>query len=352
MICTKRVLILCKKEMPNKRILNIVPLVFWLILIAIKLIRIIPMYEGDDLIYSIQTILITTPLDIISFSLFYFLIVPNIIRKRRLTAAIITTILFYLFYGIVWSFVYKIAGRTVGFEDSLIIYKASLGHTLLSTLYAIVLRLSVDWVNKYHQQQELEKANTITELALLRSQINPHFLFNTLNNINSFSTHDPEKTSYAIIKLSEIMRYMLYDAANEKVLLEKEIDYIKNIIALQKLRYKENDFVNFTVIGETVNIFIPPMIFLPFIENAFKHGSNSITNGIEIRLTVEGNQISFFCRNKIKELNETEKSQLGGLGIKNIKRRLELLFPDKHELKIAVENNEYLVNLKIHLNEY
>ena len=189
-------------------------------------------------------------------------------------------------------------------------------------------------------------------MALLRSQINPHFLFNTLNNINSFSTHDPEKTSYAIIKLSEIMRYMLYDAANEKVLLEKEIDYIKNIIALQKLRYKENDFVNFTVIGETVNIFIPPMIFLPFIENAFKHGSNSITNGIEIRLTVEGNQISFFCRNKIKELNETEKSQLGGLGIKNIKRRLELLFPDKHELKIAVENNEYLVNLKIHLNEY
>jgi len=212
--------------------------------------------------------------------------------------------------------------------------------------------LSVDWFNKYHKEKELEHANKITELALLRSQINPHFLFNTLNNINSFSTHDPEKTSFAIIKLSDIMRYMLYDAANEQVLLEKEIDYIDNFIALQKLRYKENDFVKFTVTGRTENLFIPPMIFLPFVENAFKHGTNSIANGIEISLNIENNKLEFKCRNKIKILTETEKSSLGGVGIKNIIRRLELLFPDKHHLNLLQEEDEYKVNLIIELDEH
>jgi LytS/YehU family sensor histidine kinase len=229
---------------------------------------------------------------------------------------------------------------------------ASYGHTILSTLYAFVLRLAVDWFYKYQRQKELEKQNSMTELALLRSQINPHFLFNTLNNINSFSSHDPEKTSYAIIKLSEIMRYMLYEASNEKVFLANEIAYINNFIALQKLRFKETDFVHFTTEGPIAGILIPPMIFLPFIENAFKHGTFSVANAIEIYLKSEKNHLTFSCKNQIKKSTETGQKQSGGLGMKNIQRRLEILFPGHHELRIREEKNTYLVELNIDLYGY
>ncbi len=336
--------------MLSKRVQAFVPLFFWFLLIAIKLIRIIPMYEGEDLIFGLNTILYTTPLDVITFSLFYYILIPNIIYKKQLTLTIGSTLLYWILYGLVWSWFYKAVGRTVNFEESVIIYKASLGHTLLYSLYAVVLRLSVDWFNKFQHQRELEKQNSITELALLRSQINPHFLFNTLNNIHSFSSHDSEKTSFAIIKLSEIMRYMLYEANGEKVLLEKEIDYINNYIALQKLRFKERDFVKFTVDGKTLNMQIPPMIFLPFIENAFKHGTSSISNAIEIYIRIHNKEIYFRCTNQIKALTETEKNQPGGLGIKNIKRRLDLLFPSSHILNIKKSNNVYFVELIIYPN--
>lgn len=338
--------------MRYKQILKFAPFIFWIILTIIKLIRIVPLLEGEGLVYSIQTILITTPLDLITFFLFYYFIIPNVIKNNRLVVNIGSTILFWISYGFIWGLVYKLVGRTVNFEESVMVYKSSLGHTLLSTLYAIVLRLSVDWFDNFQKQKELKKQNLKTELALLRSQINPHFLFNTLNNINSFSQNDPEKTSFAIIKLSDIMRYMLYEASEEKVLLNKEIEYIYNLIELQKLRYKENDFVSFKVEGDIHSKMIPPMLFLPFIENAFKHGKLSVTNGIEIYIKIEKNEIFFNCSNQIKELNDTEKEQFGGVGIKNIERRLELLFPSHYRMNISEKNNVYLVELKIQLNEY
>ncbi len=338
--------------MPSKRLLSIIPLIFWLLIIIIKLIRIIPFYEGEALKNSLVAVAITTPLDIISFSYFYFLIVPSFVQQKKILLFSFLTILFFACYGIFYSWVYYFTGQIDSYKQAIIIYKSSLGHTVLAALYAVVLGLSVDWFRKYQKEKELINANMITELALLRSQINPHFLFNTLNNINSFSTHDPEKTSYAIIKLSDIMRYMLYDAANESVLLDKEIDYISNFIALHKLRYKENDFVRFTVNGESGGIMIPPMIFLPFIENAFKHGTNTVSNGIEIKIKIESKQIDFYCRNRVKELNVTEKKLESGIGIANIKRRLELLFNQRHQLSIAEEKKEFIVNLTILLNEH
>lgn len=338
--------------MINKRTQAFIPLVFWLVIIAIKLIGVLPMYVGEVLSSRLETIVITTSLEILTFLYFYYLIIPNLLRKNRLVLNIGLALLFWCLFGIVWSLVYRYAGRTETFEESIIIYKASLGHTLLSTLYAVGLRLSVDWINKYQRQQELEKQNVKTELALLRSQVNPHFLFNTLNNIHSFSIHDPEKTSFAIIKLSEIMRYMLYEASGEKVLLENEINYINNFIALQKLRYKERDFVKFTIDGDTSNLFIPPLIFLPFIENAFKYGTSSVPNAIEIFIQVGENQIYFRCVNQMKQLNDTEKNRPGGLGIQNIKRRLELLLPLRHSLNMTMKNNVYFVELNLQLDAY
>ncbi len=338
--------------MPSKQFLRIIPLIFWLFIITIKLIRIIPFYEGEELVRSLKTISITTPLDIISFAFFYYLIVPRFIYNKQRVVYSFLAILFFAIYGLIYSSVYYLTDRIDNYSDAIMIYKSSLGHTILAALYAIVLGLSVDWFRKYQKTKELEKANLVTELALLRSQINPHFLFNTLNNINSFTTTDPEKTSFAIIKLSDIMRYMLYDASSDKVLLEKEIDYIENFISLQRLRYKENDFVKFTVEGITAGVIIPPMIFLPFIENAFKHGTVSVKDSIVIDLSIVKHRILFNCKNRVKKSVGVESENKSGLGIKNIKRRLELLYPGKHELLITEPDDDFIVNLIIDTDEY
>ena len=338
--------------MSAKRVLNVIPLIFWLFIVSIKLIGILPMYEGDSLTKALTTLVIVTPLEMISFSFFYYLIIPLLVLKKQLVLNISMSVLFILFYGFIWAWTYQITDRIHDNEGFRVVYLASYGHTILSILYAFVLRLTVDWFNKYRRQKELEKQNSLTELALLRSQINPHFLFNTLNNIHSFSIRDPEKTSFAIIKLSEIMRYMLYEASAEKVFLDMELEYIRNFIALQKLRFRENDFVRFVVEGQTVGIRIPPMIFLPFIENAFKHGTFSETNAIQIHIQSNNEQLFFSCKNQIKQRNETEKKQAGGLGMKNICRRLEILFPGHHDLKIRKEKNIYIVELNINLHAY
>ncbi len=338
--------------MPGKRILNLIPLIFWSVIILIKLIRIIPLYDGDNLVYGLSTIALTTPLDIVTFCFFYYLIIPSFISKNQIILNIVYSVLYILIFSLLWSIIYKITGRADSFGAAVMIYKSSLGHSILSLLYAVVLRLSVDWFNRYSIQKQLEKENTIAELALLRSQINPHFLFNTLNNINSFSQQDPVKTSFAIIKLSEIMRYMLYDAANESVPLEKEIDHINNIIALQKLRFKEKDFVRFEIEGDTGNIIIPPMLFLPFIENAFKHGSSNHKDAIVIKLVIKGDEMNFICKNRIKELTRTEIKQHSGIGIKNIKRRLELSYRDNYELHIFEKDRSYNVELNIKSGEH
>lgn len=261
-------------------------------------------------------------------------------------------ILYWIIYGIIWSLVYDFVGFSNGSDEGLAVYKASFGHTLLSTLYAVVLRLSADWFVKYQQHKELEKQNLKTELALLRSQVNPHFLFNTLNNIHSFSLTEPEKSSFAIIKLSEMMRYMLYEANGEKVRLEKEVQYIQNLIALHKLRYEDDQFVKFEVSGDVHRIEIPPMIFLPFIENAFKHGKQSVENAIVIKLKIDETKMIFNCRNFIKLKSETEKTQIGGVGLKNIKRRLQLLYPDLHQLTITSNDDIYAVELILKQDEY
>lgn len=338
--------------MPALRFLKLVPIIFWIVIIGIKLIRLFPFYEGEELMYRLNSIFITSPLDILSFCFFYYITFRKIILRKRIFLNVILSIVFTIIYSFIFVLVYHLSGRISDYEASVMIYKSSIGHTLLSALYAIVLLLSVDWFNRYRHEKELEELNKTTELALLRSQINPHFLFNTLNNINSFSTRDPEKTSFAIIKLSDIMRYMLYDAANENVRLEQEIEYINNFIALQKLRYKENDFVKLSVSGETESIIMPPMIFLPFIENAFKHGTNTVVNGISIDIIASKDQLVFKCKNRIKKKNETERSAPGGLGIKNIKRRLDLLYPNRHKLTISNDNNEYFVELIVKFHEH
>ena len=211
------------------------------------------------------------------------------------------------------------------------------------------IKLLKYWYKNQKLKAELKEKNKSSELALLRTQINPHFLFNTLNNIDTLIGTDTEKASDAVIKLSEIMRFVLYEVNSDSIALEKEIDYLESYISLQSLRMRNKYFVSFE--NKTQNcrgLTIAPMIFIPFVENAFKHGlKNIVAPGIEIFLDCNDGCINFEVINRFSELDEQNKDKTKGIGIENAKRRLELLYPKTHNLEITKHKGVFKVKLKI-----
>jgi LytS/YehU family sensor histidine kinase len=196
-------------------------------------------------------------------------------------------------------------------------------------------------------KKEIETEKLNTELSFLKSQINPHFLFNTLNNIYSLAVAKSDATAGAVLKLSSIMRYVITDTKHHLVPLEKELQFIQHYIDLQKVRLTDKVTLNFSISGEVENKQIAPLIFIPFVENAFKYGISAKENStISIEVKVVDSEVILSVHNAIvtqqKELIENT-----GIGIKNSKRRLELLYPDKHELQVKNENGHFSVNLTI-----
>lgn len=210
-----------------------------------------------------------------------------------------------------------------------------------------------EWVKSELRQTQLQANQFSTEVKFLKSQINPHFLFNTLNNLFSMAQKKGnEELADGISKLSGMMRYMLYDSNEERVTLSTEIRYLEECITLNKLRYADEEVsVNFAYPEQTGDIYIAPMLFIPFVENAFKHGvaiGQNATINISIRITEQ--TLIFVCENenhsRIQKLLSAGKS---GIGLENIKRRLELLYPDRYDLQITQTDEKYRVNLEIKL---
>jgi len=211
-------------------------------------------------------------------------------------------------------------------------------------------RAILEYFNDKEKKKELERKNLQSELNLLRTQINPHFLFNTLNNIDALIKKDPAKASELLIKLSEEMRYMLYDSNTEKISLVSEVQFIKGYISLQKLRVKNPDFIELTIDGDFENIMIPPMLFIPFIENAFKHCNLTTDKAIVISLIANNNELVFESKNYFDPENKGNKDKVGGIGIELVRKRLNLIYPGKHILNISKTENQFIVSLTIQLD--
>jgi two-component sensor histidine kinase len=210
------------------------------------------------------------------------------------------------------------------------------------------IKISNEWFKTEKQKKEMENEKLHAELAFLKSQVNPHFLFNILNNICSLARKKSDDTENAVIKLSQIMRYMLSESQDEKVNLEKEVEYLKNYIELQQLRVSGKVKINFSVEGSPGILLIEPMLLIPFVENAFKHGiSYAEDSEIGIFLKISENELDFRTENSIfRNGNEIVASD-SGTGLKNVLRRLELLYPGKHEILITDNGKRYIVELKI-----
>jgi two-component system, LytTR family, sensor kinase len=222
---------------------------------------------------------------------------------------------------------------------------------LFFALWGGLFQLFSDWFKKNKLKIELERKNYESNFALLRSQINPHFLFNTLHNIDTLIYGNQDKASKSLVKLSDIMRYMLKDAKLDFVELSKEIEHLESYLSLEKLRLKNETFLDYTIKGDSKGIKIAPMIIIPFVENAFKHCvDSSIENGIIIKITVENKKLIFVCENQFDK-TETDKDKVHGIGLETVKKRLDLIYKNQHKLSINSEDSVYKVNLELELNE-
>jgi LytS/YehU family sensor histidine kinase len=224
---------------------------------------------------------------------------------------------------------------------------------IIVVFLAVVFRRLSDSIRLEKEKQELLLQNTQSELALLKMQVSPHFLFNTLNNIDYLITNDVVKASDCISRLGEILRYMIYDAKAEKIPLSKEIKHIRDYIELIRLRTSGQRYLNFNLTGETGYLQIAPMLFIPLIENAYKHASRKEGEDvILVEIDIEGSNIIFQVNNEY-DISSNRKSQENeGIGLNLVRRRLELIYPDKNNFNISMENNRYNVRLTIELDEY
>jgi LytS/YehU family sensor histidine kinase len=222
----------------------------------------------------------------------------------------------------------------------------------INGLMGFILRGFITWYREIRLKEELVKRNYEMELALVKNQINPHFLFNTINNIDVMIAKDAKLASDYLNKLSDIMRFMLYETKTELIPIAIELGYIEKYIDLQKIRASNNNYVNYVVDGDTTNVIIAPMLFISFIENAFKHTENKkLDDAINIKISITKEKIVFICENKFSEVHENRSDQ-NGLGNELIEKRLSLLYPNNHLLEVSSLNSTYKVKLTITRSAY
>jgi len=330
---------------------------FWIVSFSISLL--------DTYIYSIDSYSIPRYISlsfrllfsIITFYTFYILVSPRYFNKKGIITIVLIQTAYLAVFGIIITFLtyypyayvkspsnpfdYTLAN---GMKDRIF---AIIAYIAMISILGILSKVSLIWYRSQIKQKDTEKQNISNELAMLRAQINPHFLFNTLNNIKSLTRSLPSKAVYSVDKLKSIMNYMLYESSNESVPLENEIIHIYNYLDLERIRFSDPGFIDIKVAGDYSKIQVPPLIFMPFIENAFKHGDKlKPSPGIIIELNIHEKNITFEIKNYVKNNYEGQRKN-SGFGLPNLRRRLDLLFDRKYELIIANDNKTYTVKLNL-----
>jgi len=279
----------------------------------------------------------------------YFLYIISVLGLVSLTAFVIDFLLVYPFNKFVHN-------EKIFEEMTFVVW---INFTIFTLIYVSVttfFSMMREWFvlqNILDKVHKVEKEKLEAELKVLKSQINPHFLFNTLNNLYSLTLDKSDKAPNLVLKLSDMMRYILYECNDKYVLLEKELDFVRNYLDLQKIRLDEATPVKIDVKGNTSQNKIAPLLFEPLIENAFKHGAYGKNNNgfIDILFNFEEkDRMELSIQNRYSENWQAHDGKNKGIGLKNVKRRLELLYPEKHSLDISKDESLFTVVLKIDLS--
>ncbi len=239
-------------------------------------------------------------------------------------------------------------GEVFKFENYSRIFLGSFFMAFSSTLYKIIN----DWAFHQKEKIDLKRQSLQSELNFLKSQINPHFLFNTLNSLYALTLKKSDKAPEIVLRLSEMMRYMLYECNEPKVSLSKEMKYLNNYLELERLRHGQNFKIDLNIDGEVDGQLIAPLLFIPFLENSFKHGMDShLDKGyVDIDIEIQDDKLNLEVENSKSKLKSKKSKNSGGIGLVNVKRRLELVYPDKHELKLNNSEEQFNVSLKLNLS--
>lgn len=285
----------------------------------------------------------------------YFIFLPRFLKHKNVWKYLIEFILPFalLMFMRIHTERYLIDGYT---HQEEYLYRTRFVVQLITTNLFIVifvgmLRFAEGWFEFEAKKKEIENEKLTAELNFLKAQINPHFLFNTLNNLYYLAYTKSENTTEVIAKLSQMMRYMIYDSNYPQVPLTKEIEYMQNYISLERLRLNNQIPIQFEIKGSPESILITPLIFITFLENAFKHGvsNNSTGSWVNISIEMKGKECIYTVENsKIVKANPVREEK-SGFGLQNVQRRLELSYPGQYRLKSEDRPDSYFVQLNISL---
>jgi len=237
-------------------------------------------------------------------------------------------------------------------KEFLTIFSVFLTSNLFMGGVLIGIKSMIDKSRQQKLEKERKQESLLSELSYLKAQVNPHFLFNTINSVYVLIKMNPDKAADMLIKLSDLLRSQLYDFSTDKITIEEEINYLENYIELEKLRRAHRVNVNFEKEGLLKGFSLPPLLMIPFLENCFKHLSSNTnrSNEVKIKMIRDFHKLRVEFSNTFDGQSEPQKE--GGIGLANVRRRLDLLFPDKHQLEINRTDELFIVNLELDLSDY
>jgi two-component system, LytTR family, sensor kinase len=326
-------------------------LLFHLLVLSLAVVIDLPrslasLKEPAELAYYI----VTRIFPLIVFYTCYFWLVPAYLAPKKI---VVFAILVFLLLNVVTFMGYTILQIMHNAFDGgsfHLIYRLRMHFSGVMAMsvaagFGTVFRIVTGWFGEMQNARILGEEKLRSELQLLKAQVNPHFLFNTLNNIDSLIRTDQAKASEALIKLSSLLRYVIYDAVKDKVPLKMELEHIEGYIDLQRLRYSRNNSISFEIKGDPEGKMIAPVMFMPFIENAFKHTtSEGIARGLVVGFTIHEDSIDFYCSNY---LTLPENTDIGGFGLENVMKRLEIQYPGRYKLQTGSSKEKYITTLTL-----
>lgn len=323
-------------------------------------------YEKQPVFVALESNLMLLPVHMIYFYTVTYVIIPKYLLKRKYVKFFIILLLFAVImplitrtidiflvepnldaylksFGYTWE---KVQGTKWERFSNVVYYLNAVKGANFVVWFGVAIKFFKSWYQRHHAALQ-------AELNLLKAQIHPHFLFNTLNNLYALTLNNSPKSPEIVMGLSEILRYMLYECNVESVSLKKDIEMLENFILLEKMRYEERLDFNFTKEGELERYKIAPLLLLPLVENAFKHGAGEKLGQawINIELEIKDEILTFKINNSKPEKVRPPMEKNGNIGLENVKKRLELIYPDEHQLKIFDQEDMFAVILKIDLSQ-
>lgn len=333
--------------------------IFWAVYFILNTLRWSSIH--NDFVYSLKTNFLGFPIHMaLSYFNVYYLMPRFIYKRKYVTYTLLVIAALLVMLVLKYNLTYYLVSTNVWPEGPVVTDQLTFNYsinTMMGELYVVsfvtAIKITVDWLRENRKLHDLEKRQLTTELKFLKSQISPHFFFNTLNNIYSLTLEKSDKAPEVVLKLSELMRYLLYATKKKRQDLTREIDCIQNYIELERIRFDDSLQVEINISGDLENHSIAPMLLIPLVENCFKHGANKSIEQKIITIDIEVNDdfLTFQIANSIptqKPEKSLEEIEEGGIGLSNVKKRLELGYnKNDYDLAIFEKDHMFYVTLKL-----